>query len=190
MVNNYQEIKVLLSNNVGMVGIDLFEKLSLLIKTHPNYSTWKNQKPLKMKIIKKKYIQLHILFEGTKRYRIVSWVQCCKKVTKKDPLVESMRQSIKRQITIYKNNNLLKQCKICDVTTNIEVDHHPLKFAEIKNDFLLTQVPPMQFTYHPKRGYAMFHKNNALFKKDWQQYHNKHATYRYLCSTCNKKTNK
>ena len=27
------------------------------------------------------------------------------------------------------------------------------------------------------------------WKQAWQRYHKSHATYRYLCSTCNKKTN-
>lgn len=187
MVNHYQEVKLLLSNNIGVVHGDLFETLALLIKTHPNYDTWKFNIPQQMKIMKKKYIQLHILFEGTKKYRIVSWVQCCKKVTKKDPLTSAMRYAIKRQITIYKNNNINRICNICSDKEHIEVDHYPMKFVQIKNAFLLTIASPTQFIYHPKRGHAMFANPDAMFKKKWQQYHHKHATYRYLCSTCNKK---
>lgn len=190
MVNNsYQETKTLLSNNIGIIknNNDIFNKLCVLITLHPNYHEWKYHVPLKMKIIMKKYIQLHILFEGTKKYRIVSWVQCCKKVTKKDPLTSAMRHAIKRQITIYKNKNPTKQCNICGNKDNIEVDHYPTKFVQLKNDFLVDKIIPEQFVFHPKRGYCFFHKKDAAFKASWQKYHNKHATYRYLCSTCNKK---
>ena len=187
-INNYQEVKTFLSNNVGIISDkNTFDTLCLLIKNHPRNSEWKYNIPQKIKIINKKYIQLHVLFEGTKKYRIVSWVQCCKKITKKDPLTCAMRQAIKRQITMYKNNNPIKQCVICNTPKNIEVDHYPTKFIQIKNTFLSTVIPPEQFIYHPKRGYAMFHKKDTTWKKAWQKYHKQHATYRYLCSTCNKK---
>lgn len=192
-INNYNDTKSWLINNKGVysknsVG-EAFDTLCLLIKNHPNYNGWKFNTPYKFKIIMKKYIQLHVLFEGAKKYRIVSWTQCCKgKVTKKDPLTSAMRQAIKRQITIYKNSNIDKKCVLCGSTDNIEVDHYPIKFVDIKNDFLInnTHTSPQEFDWHPKRGYSMFKPCDKVFKTKWQKYHHSKATYRYLCSKCNK----
>ena len=184
---NYTTTKLWLLNHIGtFTKGEEYDFLHLLIKNHPSYNEWQYNIPLKFKIVKKPNIQLMVCFQ--KRYRIVSWVRCCTNKTRKiDPLTSAMRHAIKRQISIYKNKNIEKICSVCQQDKKIEVDHYPIKFFKIKEDFMIHHIAPTNFQYHPKRGYSMFTKKDAMLKKSWQKYHLKTANYRYLCSTCNKK---
>lgn len=184
---NYLELKEWLTLRINKkLETEEYDLLYSLIQKHPSYHDWKFNVPLSFKIIMKNAIQLLVLFKGMKKYRIVSWVNCVKTPKKPDPLTSAMRQAIRRQITLYKKNNLKKQCLLCESIFKIEVDH-VIKFVFLKNQFLLNHVPPESFAYHPKRGYYMFKKCDLQWKKNWQKYHLKYATYRYLCSPCNKK---
>ena len=112
-----------------------------------------------------------------------------------------MRHAIRLQIKNYKRSHLTEICALCKSRHRIEVDHYPRHFVEIKEDFIEMkkkkgQLPPSEFRWHPKKGNFMFkdgNKNNDYYDKKWklawQRYHNTKAEYRYLCSTCNKKTN-
>lgn len=196
---DYITIKTWLTANTGnYVKGKEYDFLYLLIKNHPAYHEWQYNIPLGFKVIKKvgpnKVLQLMVSFQLNK-YRIVSWTRCCsdrKNRKMMDPLTSAMRHAIKRQISIYKNKNINKICYVCHHDKKIEVDHYPLKFVKLKEDFINDKLfvkiaIPTTFRYHPKRGYAMFNKTDSRWKKAWQKYHLKLATYRYLCSTCNKK---
>lgn len=187
---NYIELKTWLTlriNKTFVIDInDEYDLLFTLLQKHPSYDNWKFKIPIAFKIIKKKAIQLLVSFVKNK-YRIVSWVSCVKNKSKIDPLTSAMRQAIKRQISIYKRNNLDKKCVLCNSIIKIEVDHI-VKFALIKNNFLnISIITPTTFDCHPKRGYYMFKKCDVKWKTQWQKYHLKNASYRYLCSSCNKK---
>lgn len=184
---NYKDTKLFLHNNIGIYYKgEVFDVLCSMIEKHPNYNEWTYKTPKSIKVIKKEYIQLHVLFDGTKKYRVVSWVQCCKKVSKKDPLTSAMRYAIRRQINQYKKLNPNKVCVLCSSLVKIEVDHYPTPFCEIRNTFLLNNAILEQFNYHPKRGNYMFRKQDKIYQRKWCLYHKQNATYRYLCSKCNK----
>lgn len=201
---NYIELKTWLTLRINKTFVKdsaEYDLLFTLLQKHPSYDKWKFKIPIAFKIIKKNAVQLLVSFIKNK-YRIVSWVSCVKNKSKIDPLTSAMRQAIKRQISIYKRNNLDKKCVLCESIVKIEVDHI-VKFSLIKNDFLNGIIAPVgngltapvgnglsaptTFDYHPKRGYYMFRKGDIKWKTQWQKYHLKTATYRYLCSSCNKK---
>ena len=186
-INSYTSVKLWLSNHLGTFkkGQD-FDLLHLLIKNHPAYTEWQYNIPLVFKVTKKKVLQLMVSFQPGK-FRIVSWVRCCKKVVQCDPLTSAMRHAIRRQISMYKSKHPDKVCAVCNHDKRIEVDHYPVKFLTLKQNFSTTIISPTNFRYHPKRGYCMFTKKDVLWKKAWQKHHLKLASYRYLCSTCNKK---
>lgn len=180
---NYNELKSWLTlriNKTFTTGEE-YDLLFQLLQKHPRYNEWKFKIPKAFKIVMKKAIQLHVLFN---KYRIVSWVNCVKK-RKVDPLASAMRHAIKRQITIYKKNHLDKKCVLCE-SLNVEVDH-VIKFVILKNNYINLYSPPTSFNYHSKYGHYMFKKADNHWKKEWQKYHLKNATYRYLYSSCNKK---
>lgn len=189
-----------------------FQLLCDLLYRHPSKSTWKNQTPLSFKISRSPgngSINLHVRFEGLNKYRIVSWVACAKgKLAKHqevgnitNQLNGAMRYAIRQQISKYKKTTPNRICDLCQTEHRIEVDHYPKHFVQLKQDFIdmkhgKNELHPDTFKWHPKRGNFMFKDGTKLtnyydkkWKQAWQRYHNKHATYRYLCSTCNKKTN-
>ncbi|HSW77013.1 MAG TPA: hypothetical protein VLG50_08195 [Candidatus Saccharimonadales bacterium] len=192
-INDYNSVKNWLYKNVNKTYdsrcINEYQLLYSLIQQHPMYHQWILKIPISFKIKMVKNIQLFVSFKSN-CYRIVSWVACCsiKKYKKIDPLTSALRYAIRRQILIYKQHHLLKQCALCHNTYHIEVDHHPIKFCDIKTQFLNNVLSvPINFRYHAKCGIYMFLKTDQSFKLAWQRYHKKLAQYRYLCSDCNKK---
>lgn len=187
-----------------------FNLLSELINRHPSKNEWTYQTPTSFKISKSPgngALVLHVRFEGLKNYRIVSWVACATgKLTKQQEseeskLIGAMRYAIRKQISNYRNSQPNQTCFLCKTSERIEVDHYPKHFIQLKEDFIKMkeekgEQAPEDFKWHPKKGNFMFKngtKSNDYYdkkwKQSWQRYHLEHAEYRYLCSTCNKKTN-
>ncbi len=187
-----------------------FQILCDLIDRHPSKSSWSYQKPKSFKISRSPgngSVVLYVRFEGLSKYRIVSWVAAAKgKLAKHQTgdntkLNGAMRYAIRVQIQMYRKSHLTQICVLCNSGHRIEVDHFPVHFVDIKENFIQMKTakgdpPPTDFKWHAKRGNFMFKdgtKANSYYEKKWKQawqrYHKTHATYRYLCSTCNKKTN-
>lgn len=175
-----------------------------LLERHPSKLTWKNQLPAAFKIVRsaKGAHQLNVAFEGSAKFRIVSWVACSSGKLKKrqlatstdDQLTSAMRHAIRIQIKKFRRANTIGvRCDLCSRTSNIEVDHYPRTFASLRDEFIARQLEsghqnPTRFAWHPKRGNNIFAKDadNKRWKNAWQRFHNKHANFRYLCSSCNK----
>ena len=216
LVNNldtYDKAKEWLGYHVDKVYFSFnrseFSLLSDLLNRHPDKNKWVNQTPLSFKISRSpgnNALVMYVKFEGMKNYRIVSWVACSTgKVTHQQSddnmLNGAMRYAIRKQVNNYKALHPIQICAICQSQYRIELDHFPKHFVQIKEDFINMKLSkeepaPTEFKWHPKKGNFMFKNgtksNNYYDKKwkmSWQAYHNKHAEYRYLCSTCNKKTN-
>jgi hypothetical protein len=198
--------KIILPSNVDFIY------LVNLIDRHPSKQEWKNQTSQSFKVSKSPgngNIVLYVRFDGSQKYRIVSWVACAKgKLSKhqetgnvESQLNGAMRYAIRIQIGNYRKGNPDQTCQLCGTKDRIEVDHYPKHFVELKNDFIKVQrekglVAPESFKWHPKKGNFMFKDGTKAtnyydkkWKQSWQRYHNNHATYRYLCSNCNKRTN-
>ena len=186
-----------------------FSILNNLLNRHPSKNEWANQIPTSFKISRSpgtNALVMYVRFEGLSNYRIVSWVTCARgKLANKredNQLIGAMRYAIRKQINNYKNLHPLQVCVLCKTGYKIELDHYPRHFVDIKNDFLLIQEKkekpaPTEFKWHPKKGNFIFKNGTKAddyydkkWKIAWQTYHNKYAEYRYLCSTCNKKTNR
>ena len=182
-----------------------FNHLLTLLKQHPNYKNWKRKEPNSFKITRSrgnKALQLMVRFPTVNtigKYRIVSWRACAnKKLNKsqssaeKDRLNSAMRYAVRVQMSKFRKSFGIQKCAVCENMNRIEVDHYPKKFVDIKNEFIQKQTiknnpTPQDFLYHYKRGISMFKKEDIKWKQAWQRYHNSQATYRFLCSTCNKK---
>ncbi len=75
-----------------------------------------------------------------------------------------MRQIISDQIQQFRFTHQSNPCAICHQTdqTKYEVDHFPVSFAELKQEYF---------------------KNHKDIN-DWYQFHQNHATLRWLCLDC------
>lgn len=178
---------------------DEFAILSSILKKHPNYNNWKYQEITGFRITRSVQklslqVEIRVVCKTKQKWRLVSWKSCVsgkqKVYNDMSKLNSAMRYAIRRQITIYRKNNPIKKCAICDAQTKIEVDHdtNHKSFKVIRDEFLEKYHGvydlPTEFTY-AKYNFR-FRKQDQEFKRKWQVYHNKHAHYRYLCEKCNK----
>lgn len=212
-LNDYNKTKEWLAGHINKVFFPRHPEFNILlelINRHPSKNEWTYQTPTSFRISTSPgngSLVLHVKFEGMKNYRIVSWVACATgKLTKQQEsegskLIGAMRYAIRKQISNYRNSHPEQICFLCKTNDRIEVDHYPTHFIQIKDNFIKMkedrgESTPSDFKWHPKKGNFMFKngtKSNDYYdkkwKQGWQRYHLQHAEYRYLCSTCNKKTN-
>lgn len=123
---------------------------------------------------------------------IFSWIYCCnfKLSTNDELLTAAMRFSIKDDTIKYKREQQHLICSICSINNAIfHTDHYPIKFRDIKKDFLITNKLkiPEKFIKCEKTQITIFskEKSDIEFNEAWYNFHHKNATYRILCKTCN-----
>lgn len=199
---SYKTVKAWLTKHVHTTitpdRLDDFNEMFSFLQNHPNWSNWTNQIPEYFRITrspKKKALQVYVKFTDVKKERIVSWVDCTDKYNPnrnnlQNQLKQAMRSAISPQIVNWRTFNNPQKCALCDSWDNIEVDHYPCKFYQIKNDFLNDTeiIPPTSFRWDGNR--YQFNTSDFIFSNIWSNFHLMRATYRYLCATCNQKTNK
>ena len=198
MNNTYANVKRFLKTFVHQT-IDYshgaFQVFVDTLKCHPDYESWKYKEPLSFKITRsprKKALQVWVLFNGCKRYRMVSWIACCSDRTrpKVDILTQCMRTSIQDQLVDYREQQPIQKCAICEQwsSSSLEVDHYPVMFKTLKKQFL-SQFPkselPTASRWNGRRH--VFFKKDEKFEMLWCKYHLQNASYRLLCSKCNQK---
>ena len=106
----------------------------------------------------------------------------------KDNLKIAMRVSIQPQIDEYKNNNLIRQCELCDMNDRIEIDHHSEKmpFAKLYVDFMEINKFPIPTLFNDTKSHMKcFKELDYKFQESWIQYHKEKAILRMLCRSCN-----
>ena len=175
---------------ISLKNIEDFEIMNELLKNHPDYKNWIHTDIEYFKITrspKKKHLQVYMKMKGITRPRLVSWTACVTGKKKKvNNLSGAMRSCISDQINSFSSHHPIKKCSLCDSYSNIEVDHYPKKFRDIKKEFLKENTEEIPSLYFLRDKYIF--SNNSNFSEKWYQFHEKEARYRYLCSTCNQKS--
>lgn len=123
----------------------------------------------------------------------ISWRACASNFTYNENNIEekrltsAMRNAIRRQITTWRKSQScnIRECKSCKTKDNLQVDHDIPTFKALKLNFLKNKSVPIEFELHRSTHGAKFLKKDAIFKKNWQDYHKSHATYQFLCQHCN-----
>ena len=159
------------------------------------------------------------LKEG-KRWTLISWRKCVQthkrksspnalppSVTPRNLLVGAMRSAIRRQIRQFQQaNRFTRACANVEcqseekggTTQNhkhrsrtFHVDHI-VPFSQLAEEFLQANPdPPTTFAFRRQTGQPIFTRQERGFRARWQNFHRKHATYQWLCRTCNlQKSNK
>jgi hypothetical protein len=109
-----------------------------------------------------------------------------------DKLTCAMRYAVRRQIATWKRQNSINRfCKQCKSTSSLQCDHVD-PFVTIKTNFIrdCNESIPDSFDYSFKTCQSRFKRKDKSFKLRWQHYHLKHASYQWLCKTCNLKKGK
>lgn len=169
-----------------------FKMMNELLKNHPDYDNWINTDIESFTITrapKKKSLQVYMKMKGISRPRLVSWTACVTgKKRKVNNLSAAMRTTVSDQIVTFSNTHPIKKCALCDSYLNIEVDHYPNKFRDIKKDFLKENKEEIPSLYFLRNKWIFSEKVGSTFSENWYNFHSEQATYRYLCSTCNQKS--
>lgn len=200
---NYEIVKTWLENHVHKtynIGSDEFNIMLEILTQHPNYEMWTNKNVEAFKITrskKNKALQTHIKIG--KKWRIVSWVTCAngkvyRQPNKNNQISQAMRYAIRIQINNWRKkvgNAYNPKCELCESSYNLEVDHYPLTFASLRDNFIEENIKcnEIEYVWNNKHTTFKFKKNEPM-KTKWQRYHLKHATFRWLCGDCNKKMNR
>jgi hypothetical protein len=170
-----------------------FDLMNDVLRCHPNWSNWKYKCVEYFRITrsaKKKALQVYIKVSGVSKERLVSWVACTtKKRSSQNTLAQAMRSAIRDQTQLWSNSQMgTRKCALCEKRDNLEVDHHPTKFRDIKKDFLdfLESLDTQDVKVYWNLG--QYHLKDDQIKASWSCFHLKKAQYRFLCSTCNQKT--
>lgn len=131
------------------------------------------------------YILGYLLEDRTRD--TISWNKCLtgKEVTTEHLLTRAMRTSVDNQLRTYKYMQT-EGCVLCGSNENPTADHYPVKFRDIKQEFLATHTTPSVFTKN-SASQDCFRKEDNEFETAWKEFHQEKATYRILCYTCNVK---
>ena len=140
-----------------------------------------------------KAIILQVKVDNFSNWLTVSWRKgSFKKRKEENPLQSSFRQAIYRQIFMWKKINFINaECSECKDTHHLHMklhtDHKNPSFIKLTKDFLekpINNNVPINFDFHYRCG-RKFKKDDYLFKKRWQNYHQQNATLQWLCRKCN-----
>jgi len=123
--------------------------------------------------------------DGTKETMSYNYNKITCNDTDKSKRRQAMRLSISDQILNYKKTLNHSTCNICKETVKkIQIDHvYP--FCAIADEYLKDKT----FDVIKIKQYYQFLNDDD--KKEWENYHLKHASYQPLCAKCNiNKSNK
>lgn len=117
----------------------------------------------------------------------ITWSKCvtryCDSQTKL--LTTAMRHSISEQVKAEKKRRP-QICELCASTEELELDHYPLAFKDIKAKFLEYEPPVGLKFVQDEYGYDHFAPELSQFSEAWAQYHYVFASYRLLCAPCHR----
>jgi hypothetical protein len=126
----------------------------------------------------------------------ISWVECIKPNNHRSKVLNAMRASVQVQIDEFRSNTRTVICEVCQKRsemlffdeTGFDVDHHPLPFIKIAENWLLIQG--LDFDNINVNGHREFLKGDEFVdpfvKLQWSQYHKEIAELRILCRPCHK----
>jgi hypothetical protein len=150
---------------------DDFEFMHALYKRHPCYNS--NIDAFHVVQLDKGQ-ELNRVYNG--QYDIFSKHTCIRQKLKSEEhhAKALARELIVEQIKIARKT-LGDTCELCPSKSNLEIDHYPVLFCKILNDF-----GPLDIKFNIKYDVPIEQSNR------WKLYHQMNAKYRLLCASCNK----
>ena len=150
---------------------DEFEFMHALYKRHPDYNP--NIDAFHISPLAQGQ-ELNRVHNG--QYDIFSKHTCIRQKRKSE---EHHAKALARELIVEQIKTARKTlgdtCELCASKSNLEVDHYPVLFCKILNDF-----GPLDITFNIKYDVPIEQANS------WKLYHQTNAKYRLLCAPCNK----
>jgi len=124
----------------------------------------------------------------------ISWKICIRNMLGKYEIDKEKIQDIKIAFRFeshygtkkdYFNINNNKICSNCNINKNIAVDHYPIPYIKIFNDFIKDNNIDINNIEIFKNDNNELRLKNRNIANDFLNYHDNIASYRYLCNKCN-----
>ena len=114
-------------------------------------------------------------------WAIWSWNKAIVGESSQKNLTQAMRNAINHQVSAYraKSSNV---CSVCGGQKSLGVDHKTKPFLLIKNEFIQKNPNIIYSIESSGYGWSIFWPE---LKTAWQRFHEAHADYQVLCSSCN-----
>lgn len=102
-------------------------------------------------------------------------------------LTSAMRYSVRKQTMMWAEQHMVgARCVKCASTERLQVDHRDPPFDYIVQAFLAENLESRPTKFDLARTCeSRFMETDTPFKRRWQTFHNKNATYQWLCQSCN-----
>lgn len=177
-------------------GAPEFEGLLQLLASHP---TW-GRRAAEVNGIRIRRSRLNKAVQLQLRTRrawfTVSWRQCATRCrapragcqpTHARHLASAMRTAIRYQCRRWRRAQRDFSCALCGERSVLQVDHKHPSFHALQTAFLAEEQspPPVEFGVERSSCARKFLPRDAGFKRRWQAYHARRATYQLLCRGCN-----
>jgi hypothetical protein len=155
----------------------------ILLNIYNNIPSNKTITPFDFQIITNKfnYFELQYCTEPLRVWNSF-YIQDCvagklRSTSPNQTLNKVLRQAVEPQIMSFRQEVNCRVCSLCRGVNNVEVDHFPMLFSGIINQF------KTQFD----------HTNDQILEnkdviQSFTNFHLEKAKYRFLCSVCNKKS--
>lgn len=145
---------------------------------------------------------LQVKLLTNRRWFVVSWRDCAARVrprrqgtqtVSEKRLVSAMRRAIRCQTLAWRQQHPETVCALCQTRVGtFHVDHKSPAFSDLKTMFLVHETDagradaiPLEFGLHRPTSSAVFNRVDDPFKRRWQSFHRRHATFQLLCLDCN-----
>ena len=134
----------------------------------------------------------------------ISWKLCIRnlfdKYSEEKTNIEDVKGAFRNEIHHGKNkkyymentyeledNIRIGKCKNCEKETSIlEVDHYPISYSEIFDNFILCNELDLKTIQIYENMNNELCISDTILKKKWLDYHDKKVKYRLLCQNCNR----
>lgn len=118
-------------------------------------------------------------FDKIKRYWVIEIFR--------NEIFNGTREDYYKSNILDMNNENMGICENCDVLTkNIQVDHYPIPFSDIFNDFINDHnIDIYSIEGVDVNNIWKLHDKHLNISLQWKDYHDSIAKYRFLCRSCN-----
>jgi len=192
-VKNFIYNEIGICDNIKDIYPSHYITLIEILKRHPDFNC-KTQNMCNIKITRD-ILNINavkiIIINTDESENDISWKCAITGTSKgnKHHLMSAMRSSVDEQILQFRKDNEGK-CALCSKTGKLHVDHI-IHFDEIALNFINIMkdkninIPITFGDTNDDTHRKYFLEIDNTYKNEWIEYHNKYATLRILCQTCN-----
>lgn len=171
-----------LENGIYDPDTQCYSELMSLFRLHPEYDEKIASRnvcgiEIESNAWNKKAKNIRLLYDDEwDKVTNISWRYCIQSPpTDKMNVTVVMRRAVYDTMYQFRHSVDDKKCVLCESTEDLEVDHHGVKFRDIRDAWL----DDNKFNCIKNNGV------NSVTLEDWKEYHDDVCDLRLLCHSCN-----